>query len=185
MKNQHFSGVWIGSDCLVKMRAFALRCNSGTQRVQKGYWSTKLGTPVYFGGFPLPHSKHLQQTKNARRMYFQCYQVDNSVVCLVLRAKNDKNPTRFAPNCFKEVSTLKQRLGRRIASLRRQAGLTQEKLAEQTGYSVSFIGLIERGINAPTIDGLECIAQILGSEASESFPPKRLRKNPQKTKRQS
>jgi transcriptional regulator with XRE-family HTH domain len=39
--------------------------------------------------------------------------------------------------------------------------LTQEKLAELSGYSVEFISLIERGVNAPTIDGLEKLAQIL------------------------
>ncbi|MFM6008957.1 MAG: helix-turn-helix domain-containing protein [Sphaerospermopsis kisseleviana] len=49
-----------------------------------------------------------------------------------------------------------------MAAIRKQKGLTQEKLSELSGYSVEFISLIERGVNAPTIDGLEKLAQILG-----------------------
>ncbi|MGA3008576.1 MAG: helix-turn-helix transcriptional regulator [Opitutaceae bacterium] len=56
---------------------------------------------------------------------------------------------------------LKKQLGRRIAKLRQVAGLTQEKLAEKTGYSVAFVSLVERGINAPSIEGCEKIAKAL------------------------
>jgi len=56
---------------------------------------------------------------------------------------------------------LQKRLGRRIAFLRKKAGLTQEEFAENTRYSVEFIGLIERGINAPSVAGLERIAKAL------------------------
>jgi transcriptional regulator with XRE-family HTH domain len=45
--------------------------------------------------------------------------------------------------------------------LRKKAGLTQEEFAESTKYSVEFIGLIERGINAPSVAGLERIAKAL------------------------
>jgi len=42
-------------------------------------------------------------------------------------------------------------------------------LAELSGYSVEFISLIERGINAPTIDGLEKLAQILNCKVEILF----------------
>jgi len=47
--------------------------------------------------------------------------------------------------------------------------MTQEDLAEHCGYSVEFISLIERGINAPTIDGLEKLANALGVEVDIIF----------------
>jgi transcriptional regulator with XRE-family HTH domain len=43
---------------------------------------------------------------------------------------------------------LKKQLGKRIATLRQTAKLTQAKLAEKCGYSIEFISLVERGINA-------------------------------------
>ena len=59
------------------------------------------------------------------------------------------------------MGKLRSVLGKNVANARRRARLTQEQLAEQTGYSVDFIGLIERGINAPTLDRLEDIAREL------------------------
>lgn len=53
---------------------------------------------------------------------------------------------------------LKKRLGNRIADLRRWAGLTQQQLAEKCDYSVEFISLLERGINSPSLEGLERLA---------------------------
>ena len=66
---------------------------------------------------------------------------------------------------------MQQELGARIATLRRRAGLTQETLAELTGYSVDFIGLVERGINAPTLSRLEQVAKALGVEVWHLFCP--------------
>lgn len=64
---------------------------------------------------------------------------------------------------------LKKKLGQKVASLRKNRGLTQEDLAELSGYSVEFISLIERGINAPTIDGLEKLAKALDVEVDIIF----------------
>lgn len=57
--------------------------------------------------------------------------------------------------------TLKQKLGRQIAALRKKKGLTQEKLAEKASYSVEFISFVERGIHAPSIEGCARIAKAL------------------------
>ncbi|HRH79508.1 MAG TPA: helix-turn-helix transcriptional regulator [Thiobacillaceae bacterium] len=60
-------------------------------------------------------------------------------------------------------------LGLQIASLRKARGLTQEQLATAAGYSVEFISLVERGINAPSIAGCERIAQALGVPIRQLF----------------
>jgi transcriptional regulator with XRE-family HTH domain len=67
------------------------------------------------------------------------------------------------------VVTIEQKLGRRIAQLRRRAVLTQARLGEASGYSEDFIGLVERGINAPSVNGLERIAKVLKVEVKELF----------------
>lgn len=64
---------------------------------------------------------------------------------------------------------LQKKLGQRIANLRRARKLTQEQLAEAVGRSVEFISLVERGINAPTIAGLEEFARVLKVEVKELF----------------
>ena len=47
--------------------------------------------------------------------------------------------------------------------------MTQAQLAEASGYSEDFIGLVERGINAPSVNGLERIAKVLKVEVKELF----------------
>lgn len=64
---------------------------------------------------------------------------------------------------------LQKKLGRRIASLRKARKLTQEQLAEAVGFSVEFISLVERGVNAPAVAGLERFAKILKVEVKELF----------------
>ena len=64
---------------------------------------------------------------------------------------------------------LQKKLGRRIASLRKDRKLTQEQLAEAIGCSVEFISLVERGVNAPSVSGLEKFAEILKVEVRELF----------------
>jgi transcriptional regulator with XRE-family HTH domain len=64
---------------------------------------------------------------------------------------------------------LQQKLGRRIASLRKARKLTQEQLAEAIGCSVEFISLVERGVNAPSVAGLAKFAKILKTEVKELF----------------
>lgn len=67
------------------------------------------------------------------------------------------------------MSELYRLLGKNIAHFRRQANLTQEQLAEKTEYSVDFIGLVERGVNAPTVARLADIAAVLGVELWQFF----------------
>lgn len=64
---------------------------------------------------------------------------------------------------------IERRLGRRIAELRKARGLTQQALAEKTGYSVEFVSLVERGINAPSVSGCANVADALGVSVAELF----------------
>lgn len=64
---------------------------------------------------------------------------------------------------------LQKKLGRRIADLRRAKELTQEQLAEAVDCSVEFISLVERGVNAPSVAGLEKFAEALKIEVRELF----------------
>ncbi len=64
---------------------------------------------------------------------------------------------------------LQQKLGRRIADLRKSRGLTQAQLAQKLGCSVEFMSLVERGVNGLTIAGLERIAKVLKIDVLELF----------------
>ena len=64
---------------------------------------------------------------------------------------------------------LQEKLGQRIADLRRQQGLTQVQLAKAVGCSVEFISLVERGVNAPSVAGLEKFARALKVKVVDLF----------------
>ncbi|QHI68778.1 helix-turn-helix domain-containing protein [Tichowtungia aerotolerans] len=64
---------------------------------------------------------------------------------------------------------IKKQLGQKICALRKEKGMTQEVLAEASSYSVEFISFVERGINAPSVEGCERLATALGVTLSELF----------------
>ena len=64
---------------------------------------------------------------------------------------------------------LQKRLGTRIAELRKARQLTQEQLAEAVDCSVEFISLVERGVNAPSVSGLERFAKALKVDVQDLF----------------
>ena len=57
----------------------------------------------------------------------------------------------------------RERIGKRIAELRKAKGLTQAQLAEKTGFSQSNIGRIETGRYSVGLDVLAKIAEALGA----------------------
>ena len=59
--------------------------------------------------------------------------------------------------------------GKRLAYLRKQKGLTQQELAESSEYSVEFISLVERGLNGPTLKGIEKLAIALSVHPKQLF----------------
>lgn len=52
-------------------------------------------------------------------------------------------------------------LGRKIQRKRNEIGLTQEELADKVGISRAYMGYIEQGRNAPSLEILSKIARIL------------------------
>jgi transcriptional regulator with XRE-family HTH domain len=62
---------------------------------------------------------------------------------------------------------LTESLGRVIATIRRDRGLSQEALAARTQMHPTSISHIERGVNSPTVRILSRIATALGVTTSE------------------
>ncbi len=60
-------------------------------------------------------------------------------------------------------------LGSRIKNAREATKLTQAQLAEASGLSINFVGLVERGKAIPSIRSLSRIADILGVSLAELF----------------
>jgi transcriptional regulator with XRE-family HTH domain len=58
-------------------------------------------------------------------------------------------------------------LGLALRKLRREGGLSQEKLGLDSGVQRNFISLIETGQNQPTITTIFKLAAALGIKASE------------------
>ena len=67
------------------------------------------------------------------------------------------------------MAVLRVRFGRKLKYLRKKIDLTQEQLAEKTGLSVDFIGMIERGERAPSFETIEKFAKVLKVKISELF----------------
>ncbi|MBQ5969991.1 MAG: helix-turn-helix transcriptional regulator [Clostridia bacterium] len=61
------------------------------------------------------------------------------------------------------------RLGNRVALLRQQANLSQEKLAELAELSTEYISQIERGMKNPTVRSVQKICDALGVRLSDFF----------------
>ena len=55
----------------------------------------------------------------------------------------------------------RERIGIRIMLLRKQAGLTQEELAERAGLQRTHVGRIEAGKYAVTLETIQAIAEAL------------------------
>ena len=57
---------------------------------------------------------------------------------------------------------VRERIGNRIAALRKKAGLTQEQMADRAGLQRTHVGRIEAGRYAVTLEVVQAIAQALG-----------------------
>ena len=60
-----------------------------------------------------------------------------------------------------------QKFGETVRRLRKQAGLSQEALAERANLSADFLGFIERGENVPTLTTILQLARALGVQPSK------------------
>lgn len=57
-------------------------------------------------------------------------------------------------------------IGTRIKNKRRQAGLTQEQLAEKLDVTVGYVSQCERGISKINLEKLSEVADVLGCDIS-------------------
>lgn len=76
------------------------------------------------------------------------------------------------------MPSLRQKFGTRLRSIRKDRDLTQEEFAELVGISVDFLSLIERGINAPSFEVLEQMAEGLKLPVRELFDFRKAQKVP-------
>lgn len=60
---------------------------------------------------------------------------------------------------------------RNIRLLRIDAGMSQERLADEAGLDRTFIGTLERGQRNISIDNIELIAKAIGTPAGELLNP--------------
>ncbi len=58
-------------------------------------------------------------------------------------------------------------LGEAIRAARKEAGFSQEKLAEKADLSTVFISRIERGVESPSMDNLVRVSRALGVRVGE------------------
>lgn len=64
---------------------------------------------------------------------------------------------------------LPKSLGKKIQKLRKEAGYTQEQLAEKIGVSRAYMGYIEQGRNTPSLEVLGKISKHLRISLSKLF----------------
>ena len=57
---------------------------------------------------------------------------------------------------------VRERIGGRVATLRKLKGMTQDQLAQEAGLQRTHVNRIEAGKYAVTIDVVQAIAQVLG-----------------------
>lgn len=66
---------------------------------------------------------------------------------------------------------MRKLVGRNLARLRREKGLTQEQVAERSGFSQQYLSGLERGRRNPTVVTLYELAQALGVSHTELVKP--------------
>jgi transcriptional regulator with XRE-family HTH domain len=67
-------------------------------------------------------------------------------------------------------------IGQNFTRLRKRRGLTQEELAEKSGFSQQYLSDLERGKRNPTIVSLYELAQALGVPYLELLRPPRAKR---------
>lgn len=70
-----------------------------------------------------------------------------------------------------EDERLHRAIGGRIRELREQAGFTQESLAAKAGVHRTFVGKLERGETATTVDSIAVLCGALATSLADFFHP--------------
>ncbi len=70
----------------------------------------------------------------------------------------------------KEAERLHRAVGQRLRDLRRtEPGLSQEKLAARAGLHRTYVGKVERGEAATTVDSIAALCSAMGTTLSVFF----------------
>lgn len=70
-----------------------------------------------------------------------------------------------------DAERLHEAVGERLRSLREDRGLTQERLAARAGVHRTFVGKVERGESATTVDSVAIFCSALDVTLAEFFKP--------------
>lgn len=70
-----------------------------------------------------------------------------------------------------DAERLREAVGERLRSLREDRELTQERLAARAGVHRTFVGKVERGESATTVDSVAIFCSALGVTLAEFFEP--------------
>jgi transcriptional regulator with XRE-family HTH domain len=65
------------------------------------------------------------------------------------------------------IKDINIKIGKRIAKLRKEVGLSQSQLAESIELSAEYISRLERGINAPSVEVMNKMSDPLKVEVRE------------------
>lgn len=65
--------------------------------------------------------------------------------------------------------TIAEKFGKRIRQLRKEKGMSQEKLAEKSGLHNTYIGQIERGEKNASLESIQKLSEGLGVSVAEIF----------------
>ena len=68
-----------------------------------------------------------------------------------------------------DTETINRNIGNQLKNLRKQAGLTQQELADRTELTKGFISQLERGQVSPSIVTLLDLIECLGTTPSDFF----------------
>lgn len=68
-----------------------------------------------------------------------------------------------------DAESLHRAVGQRLRSLREERELTQEQLAARAGVHRTFVGKVERGESATTVDSIAIFCSALGITLAEFF----------------
>ena len=83
-----------------------------------------------------------------------------------------KSPLTLRGKTYRDVEGIKK-FGARLKEVRKAKNITQEELVRKTGFDLSQIGRIERGLINTSISHVLKIAECLGVAPNElfTFPP--------------
>lgn len=70
---------------------------------------------------------------------------------------------------MRKNAKLPKALGKNIQKIRKKSGLTQEELGYMVGISRAYMGFIEQGRYAPSLEVLEKISKVLKTKIANFF----------------